>query len=644
MVTVGNLSVYFGSRELFSKIAFFIGNRDRIGLVGKNGAGKSTLLKTLAGEQRPNEGSVAFARGTTVGYLQQEMHHNEEATVYEEAKTAFAEVQRLTTRVDELTEAITHHADYTSDDYANKIEELEEASHRLDLLGSGNLEEKIEKVLKGLGFRSEDMNRKMLEFSGGWKMRVELGKILLQNPDLLLLDEPTNHLDIESIEWLEDFLKEYPGAIVLISHDRTFLDNVTNRTIEISKGKIYDYKFSYTKYIVQRESEIERQEREAKNQQKYIEDTEKLINKFRAKKDKAAFAQTLIRKLEKLEKVEVDDFDGNKVRISFPPSPHAGKIIMTGNKLGKAYGDLRLFAGLDMEIVRGEKIALVGKNGVGKSTLVRMIVNKESHEGEMKPGYSVQLGYYAQNQADSLDMEKTVFQTIDDEAVGDMRRQVRSLLGSFLFSGDDVDKKVKVLSGGEKARLAFCKLLLQPYNFLVLDEPTNHLDLASKEVLKQALMKFDGTMLVVSHDRDFLDGLTQIVYEIKADGLRVWPGLVKDFLKEKKAETIAQFERNKVQTRADNNQTKVQPKPTTPVNDKETEKLRKKLQTQLQKTEGDIARIEEEIIQMDDVVASLDYSDAELSKNTLDKYSLLKSQLDEAYSQWETVGQQLSEL
>jgi ATP-binding cassette subfamily F protein 3 len=644
MVTVGNLSVYFGSRELFSKIAFFIGNRDRIGLVGKNGAGKSTLLKTLAGEQRPNEGSVAFARGTTVGYLQQEMHHNEEATVYEEAKTAFAEVQRLTTRVDELTEAITHHADYTSDDYANKIEELEEASHRLDLLGSGNLEEKIEKVLKGLGFRSEDMNRKMHEFSGGWKMRVELGKILLQNPDLLLLDEPTNHLDIESIEWLEDFLKEYPGAIVLISHDRTFLDNVTNRTIEISKGKIYDYKFSYTKYIVQRESEIERQEREAKNQQKYIEDTEKLINKFRAKKDKAAFAQTLIRKLEKLEKVEVDDFDGNKVRISFPPSPHAGKIIMTGNKLGKAYGDLRLFAGLDMEIVRGEKIALVGKNGVGKSTLVRMIVNKESHEGEMKPGYSVQLGYYAQNQADSLDMEKTVFQTIDDEAVGDMRRQVRSLLGSFLFSGDDVDKKVKVLSGGEKARLAFCKLLLQPYNFLVLDEPTNHLDLASKEVLKQALMKFDGTMLVVSHDRDFLDGLTQIVYEIKADGLRVWPGLVKDFLKEKKAETIAQFERNKVQTRADNNQTKVQPKPTTPVNDKETEKLRKKLQTQLQKTEGDIARIEEEIIQMDDVVASLDYSDAELSKNTLDKYSLLKSQLDEAYSQWETVGQQLSEL
>ena len=644
MVTVGNLSIYFGSRELFSKIAFFIGNRDRIGLVGKNGAGKSTLLKTLAGEQRPNEGSVAFARGTTVGYLQQEMHHNEQATVYEEAKTAFAEVQRLSQRVDELTDAITHHEDYTSDDYAKKIEELEEASHRLDLLGSGNLEEKIEKVLKGLGFRSEDMNRKMHEFSGGWKMRVELGKILLQNPDLLLLDEPTNHLDIESIEWLEDFLKDYPGAIVLISHDRTFLDNVTNRTIEISKGKIYDYKFSYSKYIVQREAEIERQEREAKNQQKYIEDTEKLINKFRAKKDKAAFAQTLIRKLEKMEKVEVDDFDGTKVRISFPPSPHAGKVIMTGNALGKAYGNLRLFSGLDMEIVRGQKIALVGKNGVGKSTLVRMIVGSESHEGEMKPGYSVQLGYYAQNQSDQLDMEKTVFQTIDDEATGDMRRQVRSLLGSFLFSGDDVDKKVKVLSGGEKARLAFCKLLLQPYNFLVLDEPTNHLDLASKEVLKQALMKFDGTMLVVSHDRDFLDGLTELVYEIKPDRLRVWPGLVKDFLKEKKAESIAQFERNKVQSRAESVAVKQETKTATPVNDKETEKLRKKLQTQLQKTESEIARIEEEITQMEGVVANLDYSDAELSKNTLDKYSQLKSQLDEAYSQWESVGQQLSEL
>ncbi len=640
MVTVGNLSVFFGSRELFSRIAFFIGNRDRIGLVGKNGAGKSTLLKTLAGEQRPTDGSVAFARGTTLGYLRQEMHHNEDATVYDEAKTAFSEVQRLTQLVDELTDAITHHSDYTSDDYANKIEQLEDASHRLDLIGSGSVEEKIEKVLKGLGFKSEDMNRQMHEFSGGWKMRVELGKILLQNPDLLLLDEPTNHLDIESIEWLEDFLKDYPGAIVLISHDRTFLDNVTNRTIEISKGKIYDYKFSYSKYQVQRQGEIERQEREAKNQQKYVEETQVLIDKFRAKKNKAAFAQSLIRKLDKLEKVEVDDFENTKVRISFPPSPHAGKIIMKGHNLGKAYGDMRLFAGVEMEIVRGDKIALLGKNGVGKSTLIRMIVNKESHEGEMIPGYSLQMGYYAQNQSDSLDMEKTVFQTIDDEATGDMRKNVRSLLGSFLFGGDDIDKKVKVLSGGEKARLAFCKLLLQPYNFLVLDEPTNHLDLASKEVLKQALMKFDGTMLVVSHDRDFLNGLTKQVYEIKPDKLRVWEGDVKEFLAEKKAETIAEFERNKVQTKSAANVAK-QAAAINPQEQKEKEKQKKKLQTQLQKCETDIGRMEEEVKQMDTEMSTMDYTDTELTKTTLDKFAELKSRLDEAYAQWETISAQI---
>ncbi len=643
MVTIGNLSVFFGSRELFSRIAFFIGNRDRIGLVGKNGAGKSTLLKTIAGEQRPSEGSVAFARGTTLGYLQQEMHHNENATVYEEAKTSFAEVQQLTKLVDDLTEAITHHADYTSDDYSNKIEQLEDASHRLDLIGSGNVEEKIEKVLKGLGFKSEDMNRKMHEFSGGWKMRVELGKILLQNPDLLLLDEPTNHLDIESIEWLEEFLKEYPGAIVLISHDKTFLDIVTNRTIEISKGKIYDYKFSYSKYIVQRQQEVEKQEREAKNQQKYVEETQVLIDKFRAKKNKAAFAQSLIKKLDKLEKVEVDDFENTKVRINFPPAPHAGKIIMEGHALGKAYGDLRLFNDVELEIVRGQKIALVGKNGVGKSTLIRMIVNKENHEGTMKPGYSLQMGYYAQNQSDSLDMEKTVFQTVDDEAVGDMRKSVRSLLGSFLFSGDDVDKKVKVLSGGEKARLAFCKLLLQPYNFLVLDEPTNHLDLASKEVLKQALMKYDGTMLVVSHDRDFMHGLTKLVYEIKPDRLRVWEGDVKDFLKEKKAETIADFERNKTQSpKAVANANSSNTAPSISLNEqREKDKLKKKLQTQLQKCETEIARIEEDVKQMDAAVASLDYSDTELTKTTLDKFAETKTKLDEAYSQWEVISQQI---
>jgi ATP-binding cassette, subfamily F, member 3 len=651
MVTVGNLSIYFGSRELFSKISFFIGPRDRIGLVGKNGAGKSTLLKTLAGIQNPNEGSISLTRGSTVGYLPQEMHHNEESTVYEEASKAFAEVQRLRDRLEELTLAITDHHDYTSDDYGNKLEELEEVAHRLEVLGSGNLEEKIEKVLKGLGFRSEDMGRPMKEFSGGWKMRVELGKILLQNPDLLLLDEPTNHLDIESIEWLEDFLVDYQGAIVLISHDRTFLDNVTIRTIEISKGKTYDYKFSYSKYMVQRQDEIERQEREARNQQKYIEDTQKLIDKFRAKKDKAAFAQTLIRKLEKLEKVEVDDFDGNKVRIQLQPAPHAGKIIIEGHKLGKAYGNLRLFENVDVTIARGEKIALVGKNGVGKSTIIRMIMGKEQHEGEFNPGYSVNIGYYAQNQADELDGNKTVFETIDDEAVGEIRKNVRTILGSFLFGGDDIDKKVKVLSGGEKARLAFCKLLLQPYNFLVLDEPTNHLDLASKEVLKQALQKYDGTMLVVSHDRDFLNGLTDIVYEIKPDRMRIWEGDVLDFLKEKKAESIAEFERNKVATKATKTEQSVAPAPVvekvveaapeaTLSRDelKELEKQKKKQQQAIQKVEKDISDKEAEIAKMDEVIAQLDYTDQEKSNKILADYAILKKQLDELFAKWEEVN------
>lgn len=639
MVTVGNLSIHFGSRELFSRIGFFIGPRERIGLVGKNGAGKSTLLKTLAGIQKPTEGSVAFAKGSTVGYLPQEMNHREDATVYEEARMAFAEVQQLSERLEELTLAITDHHDYTSDDYANKLEELESVAHRLELLGSGNLEERIEKVLKGLGFRSEDMNRKMHEFSGGWKMRVELGKILLQNPDLLLLDEPTNHLDIESIEWLEEFLIDYPGAIVLISHDRTFLDNVTTRTIEISKAKVYDYRFSYSKYIVQREEEIERQEQAAKNQQKYIEDTQKLIDKFRAKKDKAAFAQTLIRKLDKLEKVEVDDLDGNKIRVSFPPAPHSGKVIFEGTKLGKAYGENRLFSNLDIMINRGEKIALVGKNGVGKSTLIRMIMKTEKHEGEISPGYSVSVGYYAQNQSDSLDGNKTVFETIDDEAVGDIRKNVRSLLGSFLFSGDDVDKKVKVLSGGEKARLAFCKLLLQPYNFLVLDEPTNHLDLASKEVLKQALQRFDGTMLVVSHDRDFLNGLTNIVYEIKPDRLKIWQGDVLDFLKEKKAESIAAFERAKVEKKAVQEELKVKPSEhsvpeMSREQQKEIEKQQKKLQSQQQKIEQEISKKEEELKKLEAEVAALDYSDVSHSEKVLEAYAKAKSELEGLYEKW----------
>ena len=633
MITVGNLSVHFGSRELFSKIGYFIGPRERIGLVGKNGAGKSTMLKILAGIQKPTEGTISLARGTTVGYLPQEMVHSEDASVYEEAQGAFRELQVMKARMEELGDLIANHSDYTSDDYANLIDEIEAVSHRLSLLDVGSTDEKIERVLKGLGFSSKDLKRPMREFSGGWKMRVELGKLLLENPDLLLLDEPTNHLDIESIEWLEEFLVEYPGAIVLISHDRTFLDNVTKRTIEISKSKLYDYKFSYSKYIVQRESEVERQENAAKNQQKYIEDTKKLIDKFRAKKDKAAFAQTLIRKLDKLDKIEVDDIDGTKVRIAFPPSPHAGKVILEGFDVGKSYGDLHLFSKANFQIARGEKVALIGKNGVGKSSMLRMIMNQEPYDGELKIGYSVEVGYYAQNQSDILDGEKTVFQTIDDEAVGEIRKSVRGLLGAFLFSGDDIDKKVKVLSGGEKARLAFCKLLLQPYNFLVLDEPTNHLDLASKEVLKNAIAKYDGTVLLVSHDRDFLDGLTQKVFEIQADRMVVFPGDVKEFLRDKKATSIALYENEKVVKQQEKAQ-KVEPV----VEAKPAVKIDKTKEKEIKKVEGDIEKKEAQMAELETEMASMDYSNLELVNSQNTKYEQLKKELEGLMEKWENLA------
>lgn len=641
MVTVGNISIYFGSRALLSEASFFIGPRERIGLVGKNGAGKSTLLKTLAGLQNVSSGTISLARGTTIGYLPQEMVHSENDTVYEEAGKAFAEINFLKNRVEELTTAITVSEDYTSDKYARQLDELADASHRLELLGSGNIEEKIERVLKGLGFRSQDMTRKMHEFSGGWKMRVELGKILLQNPDLLLLDEPTNHLDIESIEWLEEFLQDYPGAIVLISHDRTFLDNVTLRTVEISNGKVYDYKFSYSKYIVQRKEEIERQEQAAKNQQKYIEDTQKLIDKFRAKKDKAAFAQSLIKKLERLEKIEVDDFDSTKVRFSFPPAPHSGKVVMKGHAIGKAYGALRLFSGVEMMINRGEKIALVGKNGVGKSTLVRMMIAKEPHEGHIERGHNVTIGYYAQNQTDTLDMDKTVFETIDDEAAGEIRKNIRGLLGAFLFSGDDIDKKVKVLSGGEKARLAMCKLLLQPYNFLLLDEPTNHLDLASKEVLKQALQRYDGTMMVVSHDRDFLHGLTNIVYEIKPDRLKLWVGDVLDFLKEKKAESIALFEAGKKETAQQKTVAFANNQVESYESRKESEKRKRRLKSAVEKYEKEINLKEKAIEKMDAEMLNIDYTDVKKSEKLLSDYGLLKSELEALMAAWENAQQEM---
>jgi ATP-binding cassette subfamily F protein 3 len=545
MLTVTQLGVHFGDRTLFEGLNLFIGKRDRIGLVGRNGAGKSTLMYILAGINKPSEGTVSYPKDYKIGYLPQEMKHNEDSSIYEEAYSAFNEIKELEDRLEEITADISTREDYESDEYSGLIDELTEGNQRLDIIGAGNLEEKIQRVMQGLGFSIEDLQRKMSEFSGGWKMRVELAKLLLVNPNLLLLDEPTNHLDIESIQWLEGFLKSYPGAILLISHDRLFLDTLTERTIEISPYRLYDFKAPYSKYQVWREEERERQVQAYKNQKKYIDETQILINKFRAKKNKAAFAQSLIKKLDKLEMVEVDKADNANIKFRFPPAPRTGKVIFEAKSLAKNFGKVEVFENLDLIMARHDKIALVGKNGAGKTTLTRMMLGLESFAGDLTIGHNVDIGYYAQNQTDELNLKITVLQTLEEEVTKDSNVNLRSMLGSFLFSGEDVDKKVSVLSGGEKARLAMCKLLLHPYNVLILDEPTNHLDLKSKTVLKEALQKYDGSLIVVSHDRDFLAGLTEFVYEVTPNRLVQYIGDIKTFLHEKHAESIGAYEASK---------------------------------------------------------------------------------------------------
>lgn len=641
VVTVNQLGVHFGQRDLFKGLSFFISERERIGLVGKNGAGKSTLMKIIAGIQPPTSGEIVIPKERTVGYLPQEMNHAEDTTILEEAGAAFQELNKLEKRIEDITKEITERTDYESDAYAQLIINLNDANDRINLLGGGSREQMIQRVLQGLGFQPEDMNRKMSEFSGGWKMRVELAKLLLQQPDVLLLDEPTNHLDIESIEWLEGFLQTYAGSIILISHDRTFLDNLTSRTIEITSQKVYDMKAPYSKYMEWRVEEIERQQQAYKNQQKYIEDTQKLINKFRAKKNKAAFAQTLIRKLEKLEHVSVDDMESGAMRIKFPPAPRSGKVVLKAEDLKKEY-DKPVFREVDLLIARQEKVALVGKNGAGKTTLTRIITGTESFEGEFELGHNVEIGYYAQNQTDHLDPEKSVFEVLDDEAKGEIRTQLRSILGAFLFSGEDIDKKVKVLSGGEKARLALCKLLLQPCNLLILDEPTNHLDIRSKDVLKQALMEYDGTMIVVSHDRDFLSGLTELVYEVTPSGLKQYIGDIQEFLKEKRADSIAAFEGVKAKEKAaakENSDHQISYKER-----KALDKERRKIKNRVSKLETQISEKETSLEELNEVIASLDYSDKEKTEKTLGKFQETKAELEKLIEDWEAAVERAEEL
>ena len=530
MLNLTNISVSFGGRDLYKNISFQINNKDKIGIVGKNGAGKSTLLKLITGDQQPNSGSIQKQSMLTIGYLPQELKVNSSNSILGEVLTANREVFDLNKRLDQINSELTIRTDYESDSYMKLIDELTELNERLIHLDADNQQKDAELLLKGLGFYQNELNQAYNEFSGGWKMRVELAKLLIQKPKVVLLDEPTNHLDIESIQWLERYLVQYPGIILLISHDKTFLDNITNRTIELANGKAYDYKCNYSKYIILREEEIITQIAAKKNQEKMVKHTQELINKFRAKKNKAAFAQTLIKKLDKVEEIEIDQLESDRIKFQFPDPTHAGKEILKIKSLSKNYDQKIIFNDVDLSISNGDKIALIGKNGMGKSTFIKSIVKDIQYDGEIELGHQVMIGYFAQDESQKLDQELSVFETIDEVAVGEVRKKIRQILGSFLFSGDDVEKKVKVLSGGEKTRLSLCKLLLQPNNFLILDEPTNHLDMASKEILKEALLDYKGTLLLVSHDRDFLDGLTEKVYFIKDQNVKTYHEKVSQFI------------------------------------------------------------------------------------------------------------------
>lgn len=638
MISVNGMSVGFGGSFLFEDISFLINQKDRVGLAGKNGAGKSTLLKILAGEQKPQKGEVSKPNDCTIGYLPQDMVHNLGKTVFDETATAFDEVKKLEAAIVDITHQLETRTDYESDAYMNLITHLNEAHERLDIIGAGSINEKIELTLLGLGFDRKDFTRMTDEFSGGWRMRIELAKILLQKPNVMLLDEPTNHLDIESILWLEDFLKNYYGAVVMVSHDKRFLDNLTTRTIEISMAQIFDYRANYSKYLVLRKDRKEQQEAAARNQQKYIEKTQVLIDKYRAKANKASFAQSLIKKLDKLEIVEVDASDNTSIYFRFPPAARSGKVVVEAVNVKKQYGEKTIFSNVEFMIERGEKIAFVGRNGEGKSTMLKLIVGDQPiTDGKITLGHNVNIGYYAQNQTETLDVDATVFDTVDAVAVGEIRKNVRSLLGSFLFSGDDIDKKVKVLSGGEKSRLAMCLLLLEPYNLLVLDEPTNHLDIRSKEVLKNALINYDGSMVIVSHDRDFLQGLTSKVYEFKNGNVKQHIGDITEYLETKRIDHLADLDlKQKSEVGSRKTEEKKVEKNIAVEEKQKQEKELKNIQNQISRTETEIARLENEIKTFDEKLADpAQYQNVVNDKAAFAKYEDLKKKLESEMLKWE---------
>jgi ATP-binding cassette, subfamily F, member 3 len=641
MVSLQNICVSFGSFDLLSDISFLINEQDRIGLAGKNGAGKSTLLKIIAGRQNPSSGSVDMSRDVTIGYLPQQMKVDDTTSVLNETITAFAELLGLADDIDRCSREIAERDDYESADYLKLCDHLTVAEERYRILGGANYMAEAEQTLLGLGFDRKDFDRPTSELSGGWRMRIELAKILLRKPSVFLLDEPTNHLDIESIQWLETFLSSYSGAVVLVSHDKAFLNNVTKRTIEISLGKIYDYKASWSDYLILRQERREQQLASFRNQQKMIEDTEKFIERFRYKATKAVQVQSKIKQLDKVERIEVDEEDNSAIYIKFPPSPRSGTVLVETENLTKHYGENLILDKIDFKITRGEKVAFVGRNGEGKTTLSKIIINETGHEGIMKIGHNVRIGYFAQNQDTLLDESRTVLQTIDDIAKGDVRTKIRDMLGAFLFRGDDVEKKVRVLSGGERARVALVKLLLEPTNLLVLDEPTNHLDMRSKEILKQALIKFDGTLIVVSHDRDFLDGIVGKVYEFRNKKIKEHIGGIYDYLRKKKIESLKEIERrdktvvSQTKEKTSSNKQKYLEK-------KEYEKNLRKLRRRLEESEALIEKLEGEIQAVDkSFMEPGNYT--ETHEADYSRYKDLRDQLSEEMNNWTQLSEEVEE-
>ncbi len=641
MLGINNIHLQYNDRILFRSVSFLVNPGDKIGLVGSNGAGKSTLLKIINGSVNPDSGDVSKPRDFSIGYLPQELPLHDGRTVWQEAESAFNEIKNLEEKINQINEQLSTREDYESKAYLQLIEDLNQFTERFNLIGGYTYHAELEKILLGLGFTAEDFNRQTTEFSGGWRMRIELAKLLLQKNDLLLLDEPTNHLDINSIMWLEEFLQNEEGAILMVSHDRTFLDNITKRTIEVVKGRIYDYPVSYSPFVELREERREQQMQELKNQDKEIKHTEQLIERFRYKASKASFAQNLIKKLDNMERIEIDEDDSQKISFRFPPAPRSGKVVVKAESVGKSYDEKQVFKNVNLEVNRQERVAFVGQNGQGKSTLVKIIAENLPHVGKLETGHNVDIGYYAQEQAKTLDGNKTLLQTVEDAAPEDLRKKARDYLGSFLFSGEDVDKKVKVLSGGEKGRLALCKLLLHPHNLLVMDEPTNHLDMKSKERLKKALLEFDGTLILVSHDRYFLQGLADKIYEFRNGKVKEFIGNIDEYLEARKFEDFRQVEQKQLEQKANTGKSS-----NTDYHErKQLEKDIRKAENRVKKLEGEVEDLEKELAEWDDKLQDpVQFQELSKEPDFYRKYEARKQDLETLMLEWEEWQEKLEQL